>query len=263
MRPAATARPTTGSGAVPVDPLGQPQRVESVLLEGIDHPGKDRRHVRAPTDRSIPGAQPVADANLHARQATTQKGGAGAAMPRLPLFLLLPGSGGQGVSRSRRRRRWPDGTSSRSRTASGTSSRSGPLRAGRMTSVSPARWAASTFCLTPTDRQHLALQGDLAGHADLRAHRATGQQADQRGGHGHPGRRTVLGHGTGRHVDVEALRSKARRSRPSALGVRAHVRQGDLRRLLHDVAELAGEGQTRPRPAWRSPRRTARRRRYR
>src|SRR5919202_40372 len=36
-----------------------------------------------------------------------------------------------------------------SRTASGTSSRSGPLRAGRTTSVRPARWAASTFCFTP------------------------------------------------------------------------------------------------------------------
>ena len=36
-----------------------------------------------------------------------------------------------------------------SRTCSGTSSRSGPLRAGRITSVSPARWAASTFCFTP------------------------------------------------------------------------------------------------------------------
>src|SRR5439155_420971 len=36
-----------------------------------------------------------------------------------------------------------------SRTASGTSSRSGPLRAGSTTSVRPARWAASTFCFTP------------------------------------------------------------------------------------------------------------------
>ena len=36
-----------------------------------------------------------------------------------------------------------------SRTASGTSSRSGPLRFGRITVSSPARWAASTFCLTP------------------------------------------------------------------------------------------------------------------
>ena len=35
------------------------------------------------------------------------------------------------------------------RTASGTSSRSGSLRRGRMTSFNPARWAARSFCLTP------------------------------------------------------------------------------------------------------------------
>ena len=36
-----------------------------------------------------------------------------------------------------------------SRTVSGTSSRSGPLRAGSTTVVRPARWAASTFWRTP------------------------------------------------------------------------------------------------------------------
>ena len=36
-----------------------------------------------------------------------------------------------------------------SRTSVGTSSRSARLRSGRITSVSPAAWAASTFCFTP------------------------------------------------------------------------------------------------------------------
>ena len=36
-----------------------------------------------------------------------------------------------------------------SRTSAGTSSRSPRLRSGRMTSVMPAAWAASTFCLRP------------------------------------------------------------------------------------------------------------------
>ena len=36
-----------------------------------------------------------------------------------------------------------------SRTSSGTSSRSPRLRSGRITSVSPAAWAASTFCFSP------------------------------------------------------------------------------------------------------------------
>ena len=36
-----------------------------------------------------------------------------------------------------------------SRTSAGTSSRSPRLRSGMMTSVRPAAWAASTFCLSP------------------------------------------------------------------------------------------------------------------
>ena len=36
-----------------------------------------------------------------------------------------------------------------SRTSAGTSSRSGALRSGRITSVSPAACAASTFCFSP------------------------------------------------------------------------------------------------------------------
>ena len=40
-------------------------------------------------------------------------------------------------------------TSMASSTSAGTSSRSGSLRFGRKTVVSPARWAASSFCLTP------------------------------------------------------------------------------------------------------------------
>ena len=130
-----------------------------------------------------------------------------------------------------------------SRTSSGTSSRSGPLRSGRTTSVSPARWAASTFCLTPPIGQHPSLQRDLAGHADHRAHRHVAQQADQRGGHGDARRWPVLGHGPGGDVHVEALAGERRRVDPELLGVRAHVGEGDLRRLLHDVAQLTGQGQ--------------------
>ena len=40
-------------------------------------------------------------------------------------------------------------TSTASSTSAGTSSRSGSLRLGRNTVVSPARWAASSFCLAP------------------------------------------------------------------------------------------------------------------
>ena len=61
----------------------------------------------------------------------------------------LPRPPARARARAPRARRRRGGTSSRSRTASGTSSRSGPLRCGRITVVSPARCAASTFCLTP------------------------------------------------------------------------------------------------------------------
>ena len=51
--------------------------------------------------------------------------------------------------RARRPRRPAGGRSAPRSTSAGTSSRSGSLRAGMITSVSPARWAASSFCFTP------------------------------------------------------------------------------------------------------------------
>ena len=97
--------------------------------------------------------------------------------------------------------------------------------------------------LDPTDGQHPALQGDLTRHADHRTHRDVTQQADQGRGHRDPGRGTVLGDGAGRHVHVEPLLGKDGRVDPELDRVRPHVGEGDLRRLLHDVAQLAGQGQ--------------------
>ena len=54
-----------------------------------------------------------------------------------------------------------------SRTASGTSSRSGPLRLGRITVVEAGTLRGEHLLLHATDRQHPALQRDLAGHADV------------------------------------------------------------------------------------------------
>src|SRR5437899_647391 len=59
--------------------------------------------------------------------------------------------------------------------------------------------------LDTTDRQHQALQCDLAGHADCAPNWASREQAHDRRGHGHAGRRTVLGHSARGHVDVERL----------------------------------------------------------
>ena len=97
--------------------------------------------------------------------------------------------------------------------------------------------------LHPADRQHAALQGDLTGHAHARAHGPAGQQADQRGRHGDAGRGPVLGHRARGHVQVEAA-GEGVAPQPEVVGVRAHEGQRDLGRLLHDVAQLAGDAET-------------------
>ena len=97
--------------------------------------------------------------------------------------------------------------------------------------------------LQAADRQHPALQRDLAGHPDDAAHRAPGQQADQGGRHGDARRRPVLRHRSRRHVQVEGPVLERQRGDPEFRRVAPHVGEGDLRRLLHDVAKLAGEGQ--------------------
>ena len=53
-----------------------------------------------------------------------------------------------------------------SRTASGTSSRSGPLRCGQDHGVEPRPVRGQHLLLHAADRQHPALQRDLTGHAD-------------------------------------------------------------------------------------------------
>ena len=93
------------------------------------------------------------------------------------------------------------------------------------------------------DWQDLALQGHLARHADHRSHRAIGQQADQRGGHRDAGGRSVLGHTTGGHVQVEPSTLEGGGVDAELLGVRAHVGERYLGGLLHDLAELPGQRQ--------------------
>ena len=61
----------------------------------------------------------------------------------------------------------PGGTSSAPATASGTSSRSGPLRVGQHHGGEPGPLRREHLLLDATDRQHPALQRDLAGHPDV------------------------------------------------------------------------------------------------
>ena len=96
--------------------------------------------------------------------------------------------------------------------------------------------------LDAPDGKDETLQRDLAGHADSAPHRPPGEQRHDRGRHGHARGRTVLGHRARGHVDVKDLLDR-RGLDAELLGVRAHVGQRDLRRLLHHVPELTGQRQ--------------------
>src|SRR4051794_10191312 len=107
----------------------------------------------------------------------------------------------------------------------------------------PGRVGGEHLLLQPADRQHAALQRYLAGHADRVPDRPAAQQRRQRGRHRHAGARAVLRDRAGRDVDVELAVLERVLGEAELTRVRAHVGQRDPRRLLHHVAELAGERQ--------------------
>ena len=124
-----------------------------------------------------------------------------------------PGRARRGPRRGRRR---PRGRSAPRAPRRGRRPGRARCAAGTKTSVRPARWAASSFCFTPPIGQHPAVEGDLAGHADLGAHRAAGGQRGQRGDHRDAGGRAVLGYGAGRARARGSAWSKNAGSTPSS-----------------------------------------------
>ena len=144
----------------------------------------------------------------------------------------------------RRRRSTPGGTSSRRGRPRGRPRGPASLRFGRMTSVRPARWAARTFCLRPPIGRTAPCSVISPVMPTVSLTGRSRSRLTERRRHGDARRRAVLGHGAGRHVDVEPAAHGVGVDAELG-GVRAHVVEGDLRRLLHDVAELAGEGQAR------------------
>src|SRR5690606_22758231 len=100
------------------------------------------------------------------------------------------------------------------------------------------------FFLQATNRQHLATQGDLAGHGDGRAHRDTGQHRHQGRAHGDTGTRAILRRGTFRDVNVEVI--ALQRTPANAERARTTLDHGPSRldRLLHDIAKRTGAGDT-------------------
>src|SRR5205823_3350990 len=86
--------------------------------------------------------------------------------------------------------------------------------------------------LEPADRQHAALEGDLAGHPHRVLDRAAGQQGCQRGRHRDAGTRAVLGDRPGGYVDVELALVEGLLVDAEIFGVAADVGECDARGLL-------------------------------
>ena len=96
--------------------------------------------------------------------------------------------------------------------------------------------------LQPADRQHLAVERHLAGHRDVGAHRDASQRRDEGRGHRRARARAVLGRRAVGHVDVDVALLEHHRLDAERVGAGADIGVGRLHRLLHDVAQLAGDG---------------------
>src|SRR5690606_16927171 len=92
----------------------------------------------------------------------------------------------------------------------------------------------------PTDRQHLAAQGDLAGHCDVATYGNTGEYRHQSGSDRDSGRRPILGNCAFRKVNVQVVLLVKVVLDTERARTLAHHRQRGLDRLLHDLAQLAG-----------------------
>ncbi len=116
------------------------------------------------------------------------------------------------------------------------------LRSGSTTRLMPARWAASTFSLMPPTGSTVprrVISPVIATSPRTRRPVSSDTSAtvidDARRG-------PVLRHGALRHVQVD-VRLLEVDGDAEILDVRAHPRQTRARRLLHHVAELAGQDQ--------------------
>src|SRR5690606_14019577 len=91
------------------------------------------------------------------------------------------------------------------------------------------------------DSQHLAGEGQLAGHRYALFWLLVARQREQGAGHADAGAGAVLGRGTFRYVQVHEGLIEEHRVAAVLLEVRADVAVGELGRLLHHLAELTGE----------------------
>jgi len=95
--------------------------------------------------------------------------------------------------------------------------------------------------LDAADGQHASGEGNLAGHGDVAAHRATRQLGGERRRHGDAGGRTVLRDGARGHVQVKLRVLEEVGIGAEGRRVGAEPRERRARGFLHHVAELTGE----------------------
>ena len=93
------------------------------------------------------------------------------------------------------------------------------------------------------DGEDFAAQRDFAGHGDVATDGDLGEGAGEGGGHGDAGGGAVFGDGALGDVEVQVEVAIEVALRPRAVALAADVAESGLRGLLHDVAELAGDGE--------------------
>ncbi len=97
--------------------------------------------------------------------------------------------------------------------------------------------------LDAADGENLSPQRDLSRHGDFLADGGSRENGRQRRRQGDACRRAVLRDGALRDVDVDVVFPMKVRVDAQLLGPGTNVTQRRLRRLLHHVAQLSGEGQ--------------------
>ncbi len=92
-----------------------------------------------------------------------------------------------------------------------------------------------------TDRQYPPGERQLSRHRHVASDLAARHSGHERGRHRDPRRRTVLRDGSGRNVDMHISATQGIFLDAQTLPVRLRERERRASRLLHDVAQLAGE----------------------
>src|SRR5687768_14546366 len=87
------------------------------------------------------------------------------------------------------------------------------------------------------------MESDFAAHGHRVAHRGGGEGRDERYRNGDACRGAILWNGPCRHMYMHITAAEETMGNPQGAGSRPNVTQRRLRRFLHDLAKLSGQGQ--------------------